>query len=76
MLPASGGGYSIFGGKEVSRALGKMAIAEEECNDKLDDLTEKELETLQKWIDKFENKYPVAGKVRGDARDMALLRLG
>lgn len=58
-----GGSYQVFGGREISRALAKMAITEEECNDTLDDLTPQELETLSNWEKKFAAKYKVVGKV-------------
>lgn len=31
---AAGAGYSLFAGKEVARALAKVAVDEKECNDK------------------------------------------
>ncbi|GAB4819871.1 hypothetical protein N2152v2_006917 [Parachlorella kessleri] len=57
-----GGGYHVFAGKEVARALGKMVISEAECTDKLEDLSEKELGTLKDWELKFEDKYKVVGQ--------------
>lgn len=59
-----GGGYSVFAGREISRALGKMAISEAECNDKLEDLAPRELQTLSEWELKFKEKYTVVGEVR------------
>ena len=59
----TGAGYHIFAGKEVSRALAKMSLVEEDCNDKLDDLTKHQLDTLQEWETKFQEKYEVVGKV-------------
>lgn len=59
----------MFAGKEISRALGKMAISAEECNDKLDDLTERELGILADWEAKFIDKYTVVGKVSGKGRE-------
>ena len=61
----AGGGYQVFAGKEVARALGKMVISEAECSDKLDDLTDKELGTLKDWEQRFEDKYTVVGQVGG-----------
>lgn len=46
VLGCSGAGYHIFAGKEVSRALAKMSLVEEDCNGKLDDLTKHQLEVL------------------------------
>lgn len=65
----TGAGYHIFAGKECSRALAKMSLSDEDCNDKLDDLSKRQLEVLQEWEAKFQEKYKVVGKV------LALLRL-
>ena len=40
-----------------------MSLVEEDCNDKLDDLTKHQLETLSEWETKFQEKYEVVGKV-------------
>ncbi|KAL3138698.1 hypothetical protein ABBQ32_006452 [Trebouxia sp. C0010 RCD-2024] len=58
-----GAGYHIFAGKEVSRALAKMSLVDEDCNDKLEDLTKHQLDTLGDWESKFQEKYKVVGKV-------------
>ena len=57
------GPYHVFAGRECSRALAVMNTTAEECNDKLDDLTEKQIQTLNDWEKKFDQKYPVVGKV-------------
>lgn len=59
----AGGGYAIFAGKEVSRALGIMSLEEKDCSDNLTDLNEKQMATLQEWEDKFKTKYEIVGKV-------------
>lgn len=59
----TGAGYHTFAGKEVSRALAKMSLVEEDCNDKLEDLTKHQLDTLGDWETKFQEKYEVVGKV-------------
>lgn len=53
----------MFAGKEVSRALGLMSLDKADCNAHLDDLTDKQLQTLEDWEKKFRDKYPVVGKV-------------
>ena len=58
-----GAGYHIFAGKECSRALAKMSLSDEDCNDKLDDLSKRQVEVLQEWEAKFEEKYKVVGQV-------------
>lgn len=40
-----------------------MSLSDEECNDKLDDLSKRQVEVLQEWEAKFEEKYKVVGKV-------------
>lgn len=40
-----------------------MSLVEEDCNDKLDDLTKRQLDTLSEWEAKFQEKYKVVGKV-------------
>ena len=58
-----GKSYSVYAGREVSRALGKMSLKESDCNGDLSDLTEKELSVLSQWEDKFHTKYPLVGRV-------------
>ena len=60
----AGGSYAKFAGKEVARALGKMSMDPEDCTDKVDDLTQEQLKTLEDWETKLKAKYPVVGKVR------------
>ena len=61
--PHVGGPYSVFAGRECSRALGRMAVDAAECNDDLSDLDERQLKTLSDWIRKFQDKYPVVGRI-------------
>lgn len=58
-----GKAYSVYAGKEISRALGKMSLEESDCNGDISDLTEKELRVLEQWEGKLAAKYPVVGKV-------------
>lgn len=58
-----GGDYSMFAGKDASRALAKMSKKEEDVCGSLDGLTEKEMETLNDWEKKFDAKYPVVGSL-------------
>lgn len=59
-----GGSYCTFAGKECARALALMKVEADECNDNLEDLTEKDLKVLDDWIKKFQGKYSVVGKVK------------
>ncbi|VFQ68773.1 unnamed protein product [Cuscuta campestris] len=58
-----GGSYSVFAGKDASRALAKMSKEEQEVSPSLDGLSEKEIGVLSDWEKKFEAKYPVVGNV-------------
>lgn len=40
-----------------------MSLSEEDCTAKLEDLSAKQLQTLDDWESKFKTKYPVVGKV-------------
>ena len=53
----------MFAGRECSRALGKMTMKETDCNDDLQDLSEKELKTLHDWEAKLQEKYTIVGQV-------------
>ena len=59
----AGGGYEVFAGKEVARALAIMSLKAEDCTANLEGVTEKQLGTLKEWEDKFHTKYPVVGEV-------------
>ena len=64
-IAPAGGGYHVFAGKECSRALAKMKISAEDCNDLLSDCTVREMETLKDWETRFAEKYGVVGQVGG-----------
>ncbi|KUF99931.1 hypothetical protein AM588_10008825 [Phytophthora nicotianae] len=58
------GGYKQFAGRDCSRSLACMSFLDEHLdNPTLEGLTEQQQETLNKWEDKFKEKYPVVGKV-------------
>jgi Cytochrome b5-like Heme/Steroid binding domain len=59
-----GGPYNVLAGREVARALAKMALKEEECHARLDDLGDQELQVLKDWEEKLSAKYSVVGRVR------------
>ena len=56
-------GYSVFAGKDASKALGKSSLQLEDCIADYSELNDEELATLDKWVDFFTKKYPVIGKV-------------
>lgn len=58
------GGYKQFAGRDCSRSLACMSFLDEYLdNPTLDGITEQQQETLNKWEDKFKEKYPVVGKI-------------
>ena len=58
-----GGPYAKMAGKECARALAKMRLEDEDFNDDISDCTVKERKTLEEWLEKFAEKYPVVGQV-------------
>ncbi|KAI9920086.1 hypothetical protein PsorP6_015733 [Peronosclerospora sorghi] len=58
------GGYKQFAGRDCSRALACMSFLDEDLdNPTLTGLTEQQRETLNKWEEKFKEKYPVVGNI-------------
>lgn len=60
-----GGSYCMFAGKDASRALAKMSKNDEDVVGSLEGLTEKEMQALDDWENKFEAKYPVVAALAG-----------
>merc|ERR1719247_2493580 len=58
------GQYASLAGAEASRALGTMSMDEEDVTShRLDDLEEEQWEELFKWIDKYQAKYQLVGRL-------------
>lgn len=57
-------GYSVFAGKDASKALGKSSLKVEDCIADYAELNEEELQTLNKWVDFFTKKYPRIGNMK------------
>ena len=53
----------MFAGRECARALAKMIVDVSECTDELGDLEARQIKTLEDWIQKFQAKYPVVGRI-------------
>ena len=64
----AGGGYAIFAGREVARALAVMSLDPKACTASLADVTPKQHDTLREWVAKFEKKYKVVGQARPRTR--------
>jgi membrane-associated progesterone receptor component len=61
------GGYNIFAGRDVSRALAKMSFDPADLeNSSIDDLEDKQKKILDDWIKTFEVKkaYPIVGRLK------------
>lgn len=64
-----GGPYNGFAGIDCSRALAKVSLDAKDLNDDVSDLYAAERDVLNDWVRKFDDKYPVVGKVLGGAFD-------
>lgn len=60
------GGYAQFAGRDASKALAKMSFLDEDLDDpSLDELTPEQRVALANWAARFDQKYPVVGKLLG-----------
>ncbi|KAF9436961.1 hypothetical protein BGZ76_002412 [Entomortierella beljakovae] len=57
-----GAGYSVFAGKDASKALGKSSLKPEDCIADYSELNETERKTLDDWYIFFEKRYAIVGK--------------
>ena len=55
--------YGIFAGTDASRALALTKVERALLNQPLGELTQSQQNTLQEWIDKYDSKYPVVGRL-------------
>ncbi|KAH1142942.1 hypothetical protein GYH30_033591 [Glycine max] len=58
-----GGPYAMFAGKDTSRALAKMSKNDDDIPPSLDDLSDKAIDVLNDWENKFQAKYLVVARV-------------
>ncbi|KAL5079358.1 hypothetical protein RYX36_007779 [Vicia faba] len=58
-----GGSYTMFAGKECSRALALLSFKPQDINGNLQGLDESDLTILQDWEYKFIEKYPKVGQL-------------
>mmetsp|Transcript_59143 Transcript_59143/g.118362 ORF Transcript_59143/g.118362 Transcript_59143/m.118362 type:complete len:139 (+) Transcript_59143:80-496(+) len=60
------GSYSPLAGTDASRPLATMSMEDEDvASQSLSDLTDDQWEELFGWIDKFQEKYPLVGRLSG-----------
>jgi len=58
-----GAAYNGFAGRDCSRALGKVSLDEKDLCADVADFAASERDTLNGWVAKFLDKYPVVGVV-------------
>lgn len=58
-----GGPYSLFAGRDASRALALMSFDQKDLTGDIEGLSEAEIEALQEWEYKFMEKYVKVGEV-------------
>uniref|UniRef100_A0A5B7BB67 Putative membrane steroid-binding protein 2-like n=1 Tax=Davidia involucrata TaxID=16924 RepID=A0A5B7BB67_DAVIN len=63
MFYGPGGTYSLFAGRDASRALALMSFDPQDLTGNIDGLSASELEVLQDWEYKFMEKYVKVGQL-------------
>lgn len=63
MFYGPGSPYSMFVGKDASRALALLSFKPEDINGNIEGLSEEELVILQDWEYKFMEKYVKVGEL-------------
>ncbi|KAK9154464.1 hypothetical protein Sjap_001944 [Stephania japonica] len=63
MFYGPGGSYSLFAGRDASRALARMSFDSKDLTGNLEGLLSSELEVLQDWEYKFMEKYTKVGQL-------------
>ncbi|XVF50522.1 hypothetical protein PTKIN_Ptkin04bG0108200 [Pterospermum kingtungense] len=58
-----GGSYSMFTGRDASRALAMLSFKPEDLTGNIQGLSAEELSVLEDWEYKFRDKYPIVGRV-------------
>jgi len=67
------GGYSLFAGRDVSRALALMDLKCTETH--LDDLDEESKQTLADWVAKYQKQYTIVGRLLPAAKATSVDKL-
>ncbi|KAG0477536.1 hypothetical protein HPP92_013856 [Vanilla planifolia] len=63
MFYGPGGPYSLFAGRDASRALALMSFDHNDLTGNLEGLSDSELDVLQDWEEKFMEKYVKVGQL-------------
>ena len=63
MFYGRGGPYSMFTGRDASRALAMLSFKPEDLTGNIQGLSAEELGVLEDWEYKFMDKYPKVGRV-------------
>ncbi|XP_076923625.1 membrane steroid-binding protein 2-like [Bidens hawaiensis] len=63
MFYGSGGPYALFAGRDASRALALMSFEPSDLTGNIEGLSASELEVLEDWEAKFEEKYVKVGQL-------------
>ncbi|XVE58829.1 hypothetical protein DITRI_Ditri04bG0200300 [Diplodiscus trichospermus] len=63
MFYGRGGSYSMFTGRDASRALAMLSFKPEDLTGNIGGLSAEELAVLEDWEYKFMEKYPIVGRV-------------
>ncbi|TVU47256.1 hypothetical protein EJB05_06849 [Eragrostis curvula] len=61
------GPYSLFAGRDATRALALMSFDPNDLTGDLEGLSPDELEVLQDWEEKFKERYPRVGHLAADS---------
>ncbi|KAL5719368.1 hypothetical protein ACHQM5_012157 [Ranunculus cassubicifolius] len=69
MFYGPGGPYALFAGRDASRALALMSFDPDDLTGDLDGLEPSELEVLQDWEYKFQEKYKRVGQIVTPSRN-------
>ena len=55
--------FTVFAGKDASRALAMSSVKPEDCRPDWEDLPDKEKTVLNEWMTFFSKRYNIVGKV-------------
>jgi membrane-associated progesterone receptor component len=65
------GPYSLFAGRDATRALSLMSFDPNDLVGDLEGLSPDDLEVLQDWEEKFKERYPRVGRLATDSNEKA-----